>query len=305
MEGRPKTRAAVLALAVVAASTSAAFTTLAAPGPAPRDSGEQNDVYRWEAPTDLNGTLIVSLAVEVDKTTWCEADTVASGRFDPDNAVGFWASTSEEGRIRTSSAGSWSRGVQAHAGDTVDTRDLSTPEGRWRQSPSMGLRVSEGFTYTFAGFGLEAWEGAPDGPPYTVEITCDDGFHVTEKKAGRDGRSFKQETLEGGVGASVYVPTQTVSASRDDGLAHTFDTSTVRFESTFSPGTNHGELTLDHPAGTARWQIGRDGPRQATHTGGPGTYAVELDWVAEDGRGHPMGILVGMDPVDALEEAVS
>lgn len=264
--------------------------------------------FHWEAPADLNGSFAAVLRVEVSSgTTFCEMSMQALGSFDNRNPVSFWATVGGP----TGSEYQWVWPVQAHAGDHVDTRDVTqVRRDEWGASSHVRGQFEDTFRVTIAGFGLGLWErnDPPVDTPLSIGLTCEDPVRIS-LEAGREGRSWNQGTLEGGVGYTVNLgPTSTVaprSISVNDGLEVPFDASIVRFLSWHPLGDDfEGDLGLAHPGGSERWTLSPEKWGLMKHTGNAGTYRVTLDWMGRDYLRPPSGILLGLEPVDSLDEAV-
>lgn len=272
------------------------------------DSGATT--LRFEAPNNLTGTFVGSLVLETDTPASCDHREIASGRYSSDNPVGFWARVSTPSNTTTGLSFRTSIQVaQAHAGDDVDTRDVTPDIQEWRRNYTFEWGVEDRLVYTVAGFGLQRLPGdSPDRAPLTVEVTCPDHVEIAALYASRSGRSFDQGSLEGGVGASTDLPTGPRIA-RDDHLAHRFETDKVRFQAAIeheSP-TTQGDLSLRHPNGTQIWEVPNDGPAWVGFDGEPGDYDLGLNWTSVGGPqdlDYAIGVLVGLDRVDSWDEAL-
>lgn len=311
MQGRSLIIAVSLALAALGAAASA---TTANNG----EQGEQLTEFAWKAPGDLNGTFVATLRFEWEGDNNCTFFHGFAGELGAEHPLHWWSEW-RMGDDQEGFAGLWNDEiVQAHAGGVVDTRDLTGSVGAWTGYKTLQGSFSDFLEVTAAGFDLEVWDHrtqpppAPPDAPFWVELSCQDPFTVASLSAGQEGRSFLQNSMDGGVGASA-VGQPTVVAH--DGLTHTFESSTVLLDVhpyERNGGLETSQLTLEHPDGTESWftadaDLGI-GPVQPTldpdiaFTGGPGEYTLTLDRVST-GSDIP-GILVGLDPVDCLEEAV-
>lgn len=276
--------------------------SLSATGTATSDDTDTTTVFRWESPRNLTGTFIGSLELETGTPSHCDIRYAATGRFDPDNPVVFWSRVSTDGGT-AQSVGKWDRMAQAHAGDRADTRDATPVGGDWRVSGTSGSDIEDRLVYTVAGFGLQLLPNASsDAGPLSVNVTCQDPVDVAALHASRTGRSFDEANLEGGIGASVRFPTE-ATITRDDRLAHRFETDKARFQATIDDqdSNTEGDLWLRHPNGTRRWSIPHTGSPSIVLDGGPGRYTVGLNWTSVHSQDEVFGILVGLDRVDSWD----
>lgn len=298
-----------IAISVLAVATLAVASVSTGHTPASTDVQRSSTIpvteYRWTAPADLNGTFALRLGIEVTTPTHCTTHTEAVGAFDPANPVAFWRKAQTADGDFILNAAAWTRAGQVHAGSTADSRRASTIDGRWRAFPSGGLNVERSFEVTWATFGVGLGHDAELDSPLTIEVDCDAAFEITERQAGTGGRSFTQGTLKGGAGATANVPLDGASASVDDAMEVQIDAQHTAFQAAFSaPEARYGHLELHHPNGTARWELGPDGDRNAELRGPGGAYRVELTRTAMGVNDDVEGILVGMDPVDSLDEGL-
>lgn len=265
----------------------------------------QTTEFHWEAPADLTGAFAAIIRIDLDGQTRCDLRIVATGTSEEDNPIVFWRS-SPSGLT----AAGWTRGLQAHAGP-ADTRILDPVGGDWWFGPSTHRLIRGSQEWTFAGFGLGLYEGAPVDSPVSIDLSCEDTVSLT-LWAGREGRSFDQETLEGGIGWTVpgnpttewVVPR---SGSIEDGLMATFPSSAVRFLSSrpFGGDDYNGTLTLEHPDGEQTWHIAPNQPSDLMSLdGASGSYRINLDWVGRDYWVAPFGILAGVNRVQSLDDVV-
>lgn len=86
-----------------------------------------------------------------------------------------------------------------------------------------------------------------------------------------------------------------------------FNTSLTRFEAItdIREESTSGNLTFHHPQGVEQWQLPVEpGIRhhRFAHTGGPGTYRLELDWSEHLAGDDLYGVLFGAEPVSSLDE---
>lgn len=262
--------------------------------------------FHWEAPRNYTGPLAVMITVTVQEEGWCEMKTRAAGRFNSTSPIAYWQSTTLGGpESHGTFIGYWGYNLQAHAGP-ADTRRIHGPEGRWdKLQGSSGRRVREVLTLNIAAFDLNLWNGTQLDRPLIVDIECDVPIDLT-LKAGQDARSFTEESLEGGVGATVDLGPMSRRIARDDGLSMDFESSYVRFQavSGIADQATEAEMTLDHPDGTERWTWDHSGPEEVGVDGGPGRYDLALDWSSQEVSQHMYGAVFGVDPVDSLDDAV-
>lgn len=262
-------------------------------------------VFDWQAPSDLNGTFVGSLVLEPDAPTDCDIQTAATGRNDHDNPVVFWSRATSDGGT-SGSIGKWHRLGHAHAGRDVDTREVDRGEGWWRMGGSIGSSVENRLIYTVATFGLQRSPDDPaDASPLSVNVTCQGPVEIVSRHASRRGRSFDQENMEGGIGASVRFPIET-KISRNDRLVESFGTDEVRFQASIYDWDEdtQGNLSLRYPNETRTWSIPHRGTPSIEVDGPPGRYAVGLNWTSMQSHDQVFGILVGLERVDSWSTVV-
>lgn len=317
---KPPTAVIALAVLLVVPALVPVWTSVEAGSS--EESGDtelRSDDVRWDAPDNLIGTFVARFLIEVPETTFCWTNVTATGNTSraPEDPIVFWMATGiQDGPDFAGMSGTmWSRSVQAHIGSAVDTRQFTTSDGRWGTVLASGQRVRDVVDVTLATFGLEASD--PDQSPLRISIACDDPYSL-ELFASRDGRSFTQQSLQDGVGATAETNTPIVpdskrtAVSHDDHLEHTFDTSQVYLQSEmFTYGgadedaEEMGTMVLDHPDGSESWTKDRDDPDvKWVFAGGAGDYDLTLDWAGHGRSKGPMGVLVGFDPVDSLDDAL-
>lgn len=293
--------AVVTLLSFVIIATSAAQNLM--PAMMGTDSGTDGvEVLDWHAPTGLTGAFVGSLVLETNVTTHCDIQTTATGRNDPENPVVFWSRASADGGT-AGRVGKWHRNAHAHAGHHADTRRVDRVDGDWRVSGTTGSSVEGRLVYTIAGFGLQRSPDDPtDASPLSVKVTCQDPVEIAARHASRVGRSFDQENMEGGFGASGRVPIET-KISRNDRLARSFGTDEVRFQAEIYDWDDdtHGDLSLRYPNGTRRWSIPHGGSPSIGVDGPPGRYRVGLNWTSMQSQDQVFGILVGLDRVGSWD----
>lgn len=258
--------------------------------------------FRWTAPPDMTGTFAAVLHVDPVEETRCNFRIVATGMFEDGNPVPYWLRYG-----RSLAAGHWERPAQAHARDLVDTREAWEVDGDWWNGPRILKLVRDTLDIAFAGFGLGLNDEFDFETPLNITVSCRAPFTLS-LEAGREGRSFTQETLTGGLGATTNFAPE-MSLSVNDGLTESFANSHVQFDLAFPSVTQNdhmeGRLTLHHPEGSETWVPPPEGERDASLVGGPGTYELDLDWHARGSVSkQPKGILVGVDPVELLDEVV-
>lgn len=268
--------------------------------------------FQWQAPTNLSGTFAMMLRLEVSQTTFCEASPQAAGAFDDENPISFWQRTVITGEDVSGlgqGTNTWRRAVQVHAGSIADSRQVTPFGGQWGTGGFDAGVVGESMEITLVAFGLGESEDPHLKSPLSIRVTCDDPFNVTTLMASQQARSFTQGTLTDGIGATVNVgPLAPESFSKYDRLETSFDASMVRFQAILpDQGDFEGTLALHHPGGSVDWSL-RPGilpsERFVAFDGTPGGYAIELDWHGRDYSDDPMGILIGLDPVEHLDDAV-
>lgn len=272
------------------------------------DTEPRRTEFHWSAPSNTTGAFAAEFKVTVDQTSFCWTNVSAEGEFDRGDPIAFWLSDRSGSHI----AGLWTHGVQAHAGPTADTRWITGPDNEtWGMGARSGRRVTPGdaLVQTLAVFGLDIRDERSDGTPLEITISCEGDPFSLSKAASRTGRSFTQESLEGGVGTTVRLQ-RTIGVSVDDGLTQRFNTSRTRFMGWLEWGRHNGQswgnVTLHHPDGDRSWTTGEPAGRVgfAAHEGGPGRYTLEVDWAQHSRTPQPYGILVGLDPVESLDTVV-
>lgn len=296
--------AAGLALTLVIASITTAPGSVAEPAEGPANGDGAIDRFNWSAPADLAGTFVAILRGDVTTDTFCRVKVLAVGRFIDEDPVAFWTTFTSDDRGSAGGGHIWQPVAQAHVGSIIDSRALMEADGHWGASGQSGGTVEETFEVMVLAFGLDPAEAQDLESPLSIEVTCDHPFAITGLHAGRAGRSFTQDSLGGGVGATVNaVPG--ASASVGDGLEASFDEARVRFVAvTRFAEVRHGELTLEHPEGTRSWTFGQFEPSDLLFDGGPGDYRLDLTWATAARTDELFGFLVGVDPVESLDEVV-
>lgn len=262
--------------------------------------------FSWDAPAGMEGRFAAIVEFEVQEQTRCSRNLIGTGEFRDDTPVVMWARWAKGSGGRSLSFAQWDRSFQAHVGDFVDTRDFMSVDGAWGFFPQGGGKVEERFTLTIAGFGLEQQQELGADFPLSIDIQCEDPFRVVSMQASREGHSYTDQTLEHGVGAKFATSlTDTMAFANKDRLEARFDESRVRFETAFFAAEDEvGRLELHHPGGVVEWPLPQPEADDAVFDGGPGEYAVELNWRAKGGHFHISGILIGVDPVDSLDDVV-
>lgn len=280
-------------------------SSAAAGAQAVTDGGTMTE-FSWTAPPEMTGTFVAVIELEVLEPTRCSESVRGTGTFTDENPVVLWVRT-DDGSGRGLNFAQWDRSFQAHVGDVVDTRHVMSvehPNNAWGFTPHSGGSVEERLAITIAGFGLSPEFGADSA--LSIRFTCEDAFRIVSMGAGRRGRSYTDQTLEGGVGWRFKAPFQdTQSYAARDRLEARFDTAHVRFETAFfSAEQEEGRLTLHHPGGDEAWPLPPPEATDAIFDGGPGEYTVNLNWRAQGSHFHISGILIGVDPVDSLDEVL-
>lgn len=69
-------------------------------------------------------------------------------------------------------------------------------------------------------------------------------------------------------------------------------------------GAQMGRFQLDHPQGTTTWMMDNLGPPTISFQGGPGDYEISLTRVGSGWLTPLPGVIVGVDPVESLDEVV-
>lgn len=301
--------ASVVAVALVAASILSADGASAGAG-APASATELLTEFAWSAPADLTGPFAVGIRIEVQEEAWCEHDVLAHGTRNRENPVEFWLMVEEfdPGGVEATISNSltWTRTAQVHVGSTVDTRVLDEDTWNWAKAAGGGARTGGQLVLTVVAFDLGLFPGAGVESPLTIELSCEEPFRIVSWYEGHEGRSFTQGTLETGVGATVNTGSSSLRTSLADGLKEEFGTARVRLQMNFGPfrpaDDYQGRLVLNHPDGSRSWDLSPlDRPRWISLDvdADPGTYELLLDWAGTNSFQHiPMGVLVGMDPVD-------
>lgn len=324
-------RAKIRAFATVGALLVAAWAALAAPSPVSAGPATDTDTttvtdFHWEAPKNLTGDFIAVLNIETDEPRYCQWHAGVTVRGKVDNPILLWS----RGVTARGEVGGpvWNpEYVQAHAGNILNTRVITHEDGQTWAGKFSGSTVGtepwggDTLTITVAGFGLEHWEEASQESPYVVDLSCDGPVRMT-LEAGRVGLGFTHQTFtHGGAGAStetaVQVGDTTVGytrAYRDARLGQVFATEEVRFAAHFNTyggdiGVEPDRLALAHPTGTQTWtlsdgEVRRNQSTTFRHIGGHGSYVARLDLTRTNEPNYLKGVLVGVDPVASLDEAV-
>lgn len=267
--------------------------------------------FVFKAPRDFTGSLAARLRFDWEGENECSGVAAAAGpRGIAPNPVHYWS------EWRSATTFGWASlrenpNFRIHAAGTIDTRSLIQTSGNWAWRPSFSGTFTDYLEVTYRAFDLAAWnstlEFARDAPVW-IEITCQRPFLVTGLEAGTDGRSFTEDSLDDGVGASVRQSGPSATVSVGDKLRHTLDQSTVLFDVRSSQGSpSLGRLTLQHPQGTESWAPSGNPfhTDEVIHfSGGPGAYELTLDRVGAGVVDSVIGALVGLDAVDCLDQAL-
>lgn len=263
--------------------------------------------FHWEAPSDFTGDFAAVLQITPVQAGRCEIDAAAEGAGTEGTQFLFWMLAIDHLGRGPAFVGTWYHGgphpVQAHVGP-VHTSDFNFQEGTWGLRFLAGLGGPPSIDVTIVGFGLADTEGA--GPPLSIDVTCEEPFRLS-LFGGRDAVGFTENTFRGGVGASVTGNVAAVNVA--DAYHAQFDEELVRLQAWKSggplPGGSAGELRLDHPNGTMTrtWPIDESGG-PVLFDGGPGQYDLHLTLAGAAGYEDFQGVLIGVNPVDSLDEAV-
>lgn len=263
----------------------------------------------WRAPHNLTGIFGSRVQVTADQETSCSFHPRVEGYVEPHHTVlvgrrkGWGSALSGSFYARVEDP------VRAHAAG-AETPRQPPREGpyHWGRDSGVLLEAGEQYTYTVIAFGLEDRSHRPYEAPMVREISCDKPVEFS-LEAGRDAVAFNLQSLEeAGVGATVMEGPRTVVVKHNASLRHRFDNQTVRTFATWWAWDvdSQGNLTLDHPEGRSRMPMTPTSwNRQIHHTGGSGNYSLGLSMQAQ-GRGDVSlhGVLVGMDPVESLDDAI-
>lgn len=268
--------------------------------------------FTWRAPQDFVGEFASNLRFDWDGGgNDCTLSTAMSFAHSapPTEPMLKWlewrTGDSEEWNGYTLAAGSL---AEVHAGSTLDTQSVITET----RGSIAAFYTSEGpFTdfldMTLAGLNIEMDSRHSLDAPVTIEFTCTSPFRVSSIAAGLEARSFTSQSMEGGHGASTALPASLLVNSGDS-LHDTFGSSTVIFSAVGSVflGTSVGRLTLVHPGGEQSWSPASHATPflSAGFAGGPGTYEVTLDLVNVSVQSSLGGVLLGLDPVQSLDDVV-
>lgn len=309
MKLRRTTAAVLLAGAMLSALLVAIPPGLAGGSSGQSETLDAAEEYTWSAPDNFTGTLAIGLQLDVDSTAACWVNTTASGIASASNPIGLWVSGAPPGMSGASGvSAAWTGTAQAHAGPEVDSRDIVASESHWIATPYIGWRVDDRWNVTIGAFDLRPWRDDLE-TAFSVTVVCDEPYTI-RKTASRQGHSFSQESFQSGIGATVPAyhpgpPGGKIGVSYDDGFTREFDTQQVRLR--LRPSSHSetvGDMTLRHPDGARTWSAdGLEFPEVAFQ-GGPGRYSLEANLVSWSWVPSPYGILVGLDPVESLDEIV-
>lgn len=292
--------------------------TLGASGASTSAQEPDPTAFVWKAPEHLNGTFAANLRFEWDGENHCTFFHGYAGDIAQGHPL-FWSEW-RTGGGEEGFAGLWWSKQQVHIDGVVHSDEFTSgypiigdAVGAWTGYKSVEGNFSDFLEVTTAGFDLDVWTHrtqpppAPPDAPAWIELRCEQPIQIASLSAGQEGLSFLQESFESGIGVS-----RGFDLAFCDGLSYTFDSSSVLLDIHPYPPNGaqfaRGQLTLDHPNGSRSWGLahaGLESPGQddVAFTGGPGAYTFTLDhWAAY--RMDIPGILVGVDPVDHLDEAV-
>lgn len=280
--------------------------------------------FHWDAPKELEGIFAANLRLGADGETFCRYEGRAEGTVVRDRpAVLYWQMGVLD-RGRNGAGLHNEQRLRAHAGGLVDSRPVTsaTETGPWFSGGLAGSRFgspARGFVLdiTFAGFALEDRSETPDQGPFSIDVSCDRPVELS-LFAGRRGVDVQHQAMtDGGHGASIEAP---VKAYLYDDARRRFHSGAdlVRFQldimADSEEGIGEGEtgrLFLRHPQGTESWPLpppeiveGIDPLRFVGVDGGPGTWTVGLE-IRDALRNYDLhGILVELNPVESLDDAI-
>lgn len=305
--------AVTMAVLLLAASATMLVPTTA--------GGHFEHTFSWKAPKNVTGVFALQVHAEPtgDGPMRCEAGAGGAGDDEgwsgemEDPPVHFWTEVRFDNTTERAMFRNWET-AEAHAGGLSTRTVVASNTGGWGLDVGYGDRVGSRLTVTAAVFdGLWLTNASP---AIEVGIECDEPFEV-ERFASRDARGFSRDGTTTGTGAGVRAAEVQASASSAEWVIEGLDTDRVAFRAVSEVEGDdlaeaRGRLDLDHPSGHETWEL--NGSMSARHDGCPGTYRVLINRLAvatPENVGHPRsggdrfaGVLVGLDPVDSLDDAV-
>lgn len=315
MSSNATVRRAVVMIALLLAASA----TMLAPTTA---GGHFEHTFSWKAPKNVTGVFALQVHAEPtgDGPMRCEGKAGGAGGDDgwsgdmEDPPVHFWTEMRFDDTTERAMVRNWET-AEAHAGGLSTRTVFASNAWGWGLDVGFVDRVESRLTVTAAVFD-GAWQSDPS-PAIEVTIWCDEPFEV-ERFASRDARGFSRDGTTTGTGAGVRAAEIQASLSSAEWVIEEFDTDRVAFRAVSEVegddlAEERGRLDLDHPMGHETWEL--NGSLSARHEGGPGAYRVLINRLAvatpEDIDQHPRfggdrfaGVLLGLDPVDRLDDAV-
>ncbi len=262
-----------------------------------QDAGQEVPGFRWEAPQNFTGPLVLRFTFTVEQDSYCEFRAGAAYSRAAGDQVLFWG-RSERSAFSSSVSG---HDVQVHAEDLdVDTREDVEGEGKGAAGFTFPGKHEAGWTdtWTIGSPELSAWSNrVTDELPLFVEMDCDDsGVTASGFGGGHEFKSFRGDAMEG-TGASASVPVGG-NAQSDRFFTELESPNVVADVKVSNVARAHvGSLEFHHPEGTQTHLLHTGGTSRIDHQGGPGTYGVETQRAAVGALGDFfLGVFVGYDP---------
>lgn len=261
-----------------------------------QDAGQEVPGYRWEAPENFTGPLVLRFTFTVKQDSYCEFRAGAAYRRAAGDQVLFWG-RSERSAFSSSASG---HDVQVHAEDLdVDTREDFDGEGTGAAGFTFGGEHEAGWTdtWTIGSPALSAWSNrVTDELPLFVEMYCEDSRVATSGfGGGHEFKSFREDALEG-TGASARGPVGG-NAQSDRFFTELESPNVVANVKVSNVARAHvGSLEFHHPKGTQTHLLHSAGTSQIDHHGGAGTYGVQVQRAAVGAFGDFfLGVFAGYE----------